>query len=54
MRTSSGIYGVKGSVEDGKLALQLDRGSEAAYSVRGTLQKPVVEIPPASAAALKP
>jgi hypothetical protein len=53
MHVGSGAYTVGGSVSNGQLALQLDRGDNPAYRLSGTLQKPVVEAPPAATGALR-
>ena len=52
MQVGSGVYAVHGSVSNGRLALQFDRGDNLAYRLSGTLQKPVVEAPPAATGAL--
>jgi len=53
MQTPSGAFVVNGSISNGLLALQLDRGADHAYRLRGTLQKPVVEASPAATGALR-
>jgi hypothetical protein len=54
LQTGLGSYAVNGSIANGQLALQLNRGDSAAYRLRGTLQKPVVEVPPPAPASRKP
>jgi hypothetical protein len=54
MQSSGGIYALNGSITGGELALQFERDNSAAYRLRGTLQKPLVEMTPATEASLKP
>jgi len=54
MQSSGGIYALNGSITGGELALQFERDNSAAYRLRGTLQKPLVETTPATEASLKP
>jgi hypothetical protein len=54
MRSGVGTYALDGSIKGGELALQFERDKTAAYRLRGTLQKPLVELPPATEASLKP
>ena len=53
MQTAAGAYVVSGSISNGQLALELARGADPAYRLRGTLQKPVVEAAPAATGALR-
>jgi hypothetical protein len=54
MRSGSVTYALNGSIEGGDLALQAERDNSPAYCLRGTLQKPLVELPAATEASLKP
>jgi hypothetical protein len=53
MQGRFGAFTVQGSVSNGQLALRLDRGETAAYRLSGTLQKPLLEAPPAATGALR-
>ena len=54
MQSSGGTFAVAGSIKGSELALQFERAHGAAYRLRGTLQKPLVVVPPATEASLKP
>jgi hypothetical protein len=54
MRSGGGTYALNGSIKGGDLALQAERDNSPAYRLRGTLQKPLVELPAATEASLKP
>ena len=54
MRSGGGTYALNGSIKGGNLALQAERDNRLAYRLRGTLQKPLVELPAATEASLKP
>jgi hypothetical protein len=51
---SGGTYALSGSITGGELALQFERDNSVAYRLRGTLQKPLLELTPATEASLKP
>ena len=54
MRSGGGTYALNGSIKGDELALQAERDNSLAYRLRGTLQKPLVELPAATEASLKP
>ncbi len=54
MQSSGGTFAVAGSIKGSELALQFERDTGAAYRLRGTMQKPLVVVPPAAEASLKP
>ena len=54
MRSGSGAYALSGTIKGNELALQFERDNGTAYRLRGTVQKPLVVMPPATAASLKP
>jgi AsmA protein len=54
MRSGGGTYALIGTIEGDELALQFEGDKGATYSLRGTLQKPLVVMPPATEASLKP